>query len=607
MRISKTAIFAVVGIVSLGASVAPWTFSGESFRLEFARQVLETTGMAAEFDGRVVLALLPRPRIKLENVHIASPGGGIEARADFLRGELRILPLFAGRLELVSAALIAPRLSIDLDDRFFAGNSVQTGVKTNEAAGGTTARGRLGGLSLVEGSAVLKSKAWSFEASVDEINLQLDWKDFGSPAAIGGTFRCDGVPGELAAWLGRPAELLRGLTSDMSLRFQMPAFSLKLNGEISAGQFPGFEGNLSATAPDLRAAASARFGAIPLPGALSGASLSGIARIRGDSISISGLRASVDGNEYEGALVLGSEDKGSKLSGTLAANNLDLTPMSVNFPELTTVDRRWSRAALPTIESPLLGLDLRLSARRARVGRTLIREAGFSLLSGNGRSEISLIEASAYNGIVKGRLQTQNSAGGVDMRASVTVRGVDAALLSNDVFRGQRVSGLMNGEISLASEGDTVLRALRALSGEALIDLRDGEFSGIDLEQALRRLEKRPLVSVGEVRGGRTGFATAQIDLKLDKGSAIIRKAWAKGPGVQVSVEGSANIPERTMDMVLTAEQAGAVPPGASPNPWLSMDITGDWDEAQINLDARSLIDRSPAAEPLLRGIAPPR
>src|SRR3954468_23342338 len=110
MKHSAKWVGAGVGVVLLGAAIAPWTFSGAAMRQEVARQVRDTTGLLAETNGRTTLAILPRPRIKIADVVIRDRDGKLRVEAGMLRGDLRILPMLAGRMELSSLTLVSPDL-----------------------------------------------------------------------------------------------------------------------------------------------------------------------------------------------------------------------------------------------------------------------------------------------------------------------------------------------------------------------------------------------------------------------------------------------------------------------------------------------------------------
>jgi AsmA protein len=127
----------------------------------------------------------------------------------------------------------------------------------------------------------------------------------------------------------------------------------------------------------------------------------------------------------------------------------------------------------------------------------------------------------------------------------------------------------------------------------------------VDLEQALRRLEKRPLSIASDMRSGRTAFSEAQIDLDIANGVAKILTLEARGAGVDISVSGSASVARRLLDLTIKARQTGRE--DSLPAPQLNMDLRGNWDDPNLIIDAQSLIRRSEAAAPLLRSLNAPK
>jgi AsmA protein len=136
------------------------------------------------------------------------------------------------------------------------------------------------------------------------------------------------------------------------------------------------------------------------------------------------------------------------------------------------------------------------------------------------------------------------------------------------------------------------------LRGTASVDLANGDIVGLDLEQALRRLEKRPLSIASDIRSGSTSFRDTHLDLDVADGVAHVRNFEAKGAGVDVAVSGSASIARRLLNLTIEARQTGRE--DKQPAPQLSMDLKGNWDDPNLVIDAQSLIRRSQAAAPLM-------
>src|SRR5207248_3065694 len=73
--------------------------------------------------------------------------------------------------------------------------------------------------------------------------------------------------------------------------------------------------------------------------------------------------------------------------------------------------------------------------------------------------------------------------------------------------------------------------------------------TGINIEQLLRRLERRPLSGIGDLRSGRTPFDQLAINLKVSQGLVSIDEMRVVGPSVRVGVIGQASVPTRDLDL----------------------------------------------------------
>lgn len=593
--------------VALALGLAPWTFSGTALRSELAQQVRETTGLIAETNGRTTLALLPRPRIKVEDVSIRDREGKLLIKSAALRGNLRILPAFAGRMQLSTLALADAQIDFDLDSKPLSGEgaiarAIEARSDTREAAAADKAR--LASIALHNATARL-TRGGALVSKLEKIDATLDWRSLDRPAGLRATFRFGDEDVDVTAWLGQPAQVLRAESSPVSLRLESPSLTINADGIASGGQMPSYAGKFLVEAPSLRNVLARNNIYLPLPGALGALSLSADARANLHSIQLSDLQFKLDEGSYEGAVILSGHQGRPALMGTLATKSLQIAPLLAQIPDPRDIGGRWSEAPLPKPDFTRADVDLRISANRALIGRVEARDVGFSLLVAGGKAELSVAEAKAFGGALKARFTAEASATGPGylVRASAGFNKVDSAAMLGELFRSQTFSGEANGDFALIGEGASVAQALNSLRGTATFDLANGDIAGIDLENALRRLEKQPLSVASSIRNGRTSFRTANLGLDVATGIATVRSFEAKGAGVEVTATGSASIARRQLDIAIRARQAGRNEDQAAPQ--LSMDLRGNWDEPNLVIDAQSLIRRSQAAAPLLRGPAP--
>jgi AsmA protein len=130
----------------------------------------------------------------------------------------------------------------------------------------------------------------------------------------------------------------------------------------------------------------------------------------------------------------------------------------------------------------------------------------------------------------------------------------------------------------------------------------NGALAGLNVEQLLRRLERRPLSGGGEFRSGRTPYDKISVALKITQGTVAVEDVKIEGSAVVLALAGSASIPARELDLKGTAALVAPPKPGATPFE-LPFIVQGSWDDPIMLPDPEALIRRSGAAAPLLNAV----
>lgn len=589
-----------------GMASAHWTVSGEALRQELAEQVMQAAGLRANAQGKASFAILPRPRIKIENVIISDDRGALVIRTDVLRGNLRLWPLLKGQMELSAVQIDQPDISYDYEGRPFTrmgaiARAAQSPPKSEEAR--QADRTRLGTISIIEGSARIQKLGDPRQLRLDKINLTLDWPQLSAPLSLTGAFLWQNEKHEIAAWLAKPTDVLRATQSAASLKWDSPSLQFASNGTLTGGPALQFDGRLSATSKSIRNLTQNLGLKTPIPIGAQQVTLTALARASFSALALSNLKLNLDGNAFEGTLAVQAKPERALITGTLASDQIILAPIVSDLPALNNQDGAWSEETLPLGALDFADMDLRFSAAKARLGRALFEDVGAALLLSNGRLDFTLGQAKVYQGQVKGRVTLSPTTQGVALRTSGAFVGIDSETMSKETFRTFRISGDAQGQFALDGQGATMAQIIRSLEGTIETRLRNGDLHGIDLERALRTLERRPLSLLTETRQGRTGFESAQFTTLLSNGRIDFTQALISGLGVQVAMSGHATLADKKLNLRAMARQTGA---GAHPRengPQLLLDIRGTWDEPQIIFDKESLIRRSDAAAPLLRAL----
>jgi AsmA protein len=269
---------------------------------------------------------------------------------------------------------------------------------------------------------------------------------------------------------------------------------------------------------------------------------------------------------------------------------------------LTANQREWNNARITLDGLSGIDLDLRLSAANvvmsnAKLGRTAI---GANLRGGH--LVVTVGEAQAYGGVIKGSLTLANFDAGVDVKSQLQFIDVDLESCLGQLFGLHRLEGKGNLSLAVEGSGESVLAVTRTLNGTASLVGQNGALLGLNVEQLLRRLERRPLSGGGEFRTGRTPFDKIAVGLKISQGTVTVEDVKIDGSAVQLALAGSASIPTRELDLKGTAALVSAGKPEA-PAFELPFIVQGPWDDPIMLPDPEALIRRSGAAAPLLNAV----
>jgi AsmA protein len=179
---------------------------------------------------------------------------------------------------------------------------------------------------------------------------------------------------------------------------------------------------------------------------------------------------------------------------------------------------------------------------------------------------------------------------------------VDLENCLGQVFGVHKLEGRGNLAVNLDGRGGSVLDVTHTLNGTASLTAQAGAVSGLDVEQLLRRLERRPLSGNGDFRNGRTPFDRLAISLKAEQGVVSIADMHIDGPAVRLAVAGQASVPTRDLDLKGVATLVSTSTSDEFDLPFV---VQGTWDDPIMLPDPQSLIRRSGAAAPLLNSPKP--
>jgi AsmA protein len=595
------AAMAAVGIAALAA--VPLLIRADAVREAVNAEIRFATGLDPVLRGNASVSLFPTGTATFSDVVLSGePVGGPALAAERLTTRLRFLPLLLGRIEVADVALLRPKILISLDA---AGRSnwstlVNTLTRTLKPGGNTAERGMsFSEIRIVGGTVLVHDEARGLVETLDGVELSLAWPSISKSFGATGQFVWRGEKIDASVSLGDFFSALKGERSGLKLRLTGSLIKAAFDGQLSHHPTLKVEGTLAADSPSLRNALRWA-GLKPLPGGgLGPFALKAQTNVISNTVAFSGVNVELDGNAAEGVLTLIADGR-PLLQGTLAAEEIDVSPYVSTVELLAANERSWSRA--PIVLDGLTGfdMDLRLSAARIALTGTKVGRTAVAAGVRNGRLTVTIGESQAFGGVVKGSMGIAQAERGADVKAQLQFTDVDLESAIATVFGVRRLEGRGNLTLTIDAAGSDVLALTRAVNGAATLTAARGALTGVDVEQLLRRLERRPLSGGGEFRSGRTPFDKLAITVKVADGTAAVDDVQLAGGAIRLALGGSASIPARDLNLKGVATLVN-VPVRDNATPFeLPFVVRGRWEDPIMLPDVQSLIRRSGAAAPLL-------
>jgi AsmA protein len=574
-----------------------------SVRNAVKSEIHAVTGLDPMLGDDISLSLFPSGSVRFRNVLLGDGRSGEPAvAADELTARLRYFPLLAGRIEIADVTLVRPTINVTFSAD---GQSNWSGLISSLAHALQPDPDRTASFSEIgiqDGTVVVHDGDKAATERLENLEFQVAWPSISKSFGANGHFVWHDEPVEASLTLGDFLAALTGDRSGVKVRLASAPLTLAFDGAATDQPTLKIQGTLDVEAPSLRDAMRWT-GKSRLPfGGFGRFALRAQSDIGSGVVSLSNVNVELDGNTAEGALTL--SDDGRMVQGTLAADALDLTPYVSGVRLLAKNENDWDQLPIALDGFNDFNLDLRLSAASIKISTAQLGRTAVAANMRDGKLDLTIGESQAFGGVAKGSLGLASA--GTGTGAAVTSHmqflDVDLADCLSQVFGLHKLEGRGNLAVNLDGSGDSILAVTHALHGTATLNAQSGALDGINVEQLLRRLERRPLSGNGDFRAGRTPFDQLVINLKVDQGTVSIDDMHIDGPAVRLTVAGQASVPSRDFDLKGVATLVSTTSADEFDLPFV---VQGPWDDPIMLPDPQSLIRRSGAAAPLLDAAKP--
>jgi AsmA protein len=567
------------------------------------------TGLDLAVRGHAAVSMFPWGSVSLGDVVLAGASDSEPAlAAKELHARLRLVPLLFGRIGASDLSLLHAQVAVIIGPD---GNSNWSGLSEKLArtivpdAKPSERVTSISEIRIADGTVAIRDEAHGIDERLSGVEMSFAWPAIARSFAATGRFVWRGEMIDASASIADLVAALTGTRAGLKVRLSGAPFKIAFDGHVTRTPAFKLDGTLAADTGSLRQAL-AWGGLKPLPGGGFGRfALKAQMKVLGGTVALAPVNVEMDGNTAEGVMAFATDGRFT-LQGTLASEELDLSPFLSTLHVLRTAQRDWS--PMPLVLDGLTGLDLdlRVSARRISLGPASLGRTGLAANLREGRLTVAIGESQAFGGMLTGFMAVGKTPTGGQVQSQLQFTNVDLEPCLGDLFGIRRLEGKGTLTFSIEASGDSVLAFAHTLNGSATLTANQGALVGYNVEQLLRRLESRPLAARNEFRTGRTPFEKLNVKVKLERGMAQVEEVRLDGAAIRLGIVGSASIPARDLDLKGTAS---LIPAGASENTPAAFElpfvVQGPWDDPIMLPDTDLLLRRSGAAAPLfeqLRG-----
>jgi AsmA protein len=585
------AAVAAIGIAAL--LILPFLMPAETVREAVKAEIRAVTGLDPVLRGEASVSLFPTGSVSFDDVSLGDNRTGAPAlTAERVVARLRFFPFLTGRIEIADVSLVRPTIAVifNADRRSNWSSHIDTLAQNLKPSAEQTAS--FSEIRIEDGTVIVRDEAHKIVETLSNVELALAWPAISKSFAATGRFAWHDQPIDATISFTDFVAALQGDRSGLKVRLAGAPFKFAFDGYISHRPTLKMEGTLAADATSLRDTLQWAGQQPPPGGGFGRFALKAQTNVVGGTIGLSGVNVELDGNSGEGVLTF---DGRQTLQGTLAADGLDLTPYVSTVRLMTSSELGWDTRPIALDGLDGIDVDLRLSAARVNMANVKLGRTAIAANLRGGNLTVAVGESQAFGGVVKGTFGLAKAPPGAELKAQLQFANVDLDQCLGELFGLRKLEGKGNLGFAIDSSGGNVYDLTKSLNGTANLSSQKGAITGLNVEQWLRRIERRPL-SGGEFRNGKTPYDSLTVNLKISQGVANVEEVRMTGQSVGLALTGTASIPDRELDLRGTATLLSS----STSTFELPFMVQGPWGDLNMLWDPLSRMQRSGAAAPLL-------
>jgi len=543
------------------------------YKPRIEKQVARVTGRNFTLGDDLRLSLFPYAGLSFSDLHLGSLPGFKEK--DFItvgsfEVRVKLLPLLFKDIQIKRFILKGARIVLETSSDGRTNWKFDTKTKPEAAAKGEAGSGEipaLEGFTLVELAVTDGSVLWldhtkKERKEISDVTLLLQNVSLDRPVDLDFSARLDKQPFSIKGKVGPIGkEPGKGtIPLDLSARaFEQVDFGLKGNVVDPATQ-PKFDVSVNVSPFSPRKLLAAMGTILPVstsdPGVLNRVSFK--AGIKGDSKNVSVSEGVMDMDESKVNFTMNAGD----FEKPRVAFNMELDQIDLDRylppPAKETAGEKEPKAVVSKEKkksdySNLRRLSLKGTMRigKLKIKNAKIERVRLDLTGEKGVFNLRPLTMDLYQGGVSGNGIFSVQSDVPQTNIQLTLNGVQAGPLLNDLLRKDFLDGMMKAQVNLSMKGDDAVVIKKTLNGDGDLLFKDGAIKGIDLNGMLHNVKAAFGLAEQAATAPRTDFSELNVPFTIKNGLVNTADTSLISPLFRLKASGNADLTKEQIDFRL--------------------------------------------------------
>jgi len=286
------------------------------------------------------------------------------------------------------------------------------------------------------------------------------------------------------------------------------------------------------------------------------------------SAALKGLVLNLDNTKIIGEATVSNNEQ-PVLNFKLATDNLDIdallgTPPPQPEPnadeKLTEVSEEDIQISLPMDLLRTLQVDGELVVKQLKMQNLFMRDIDIGISANGGVVNLDPIKMNLYDGSFSGQVRLDARKKLPEYRVIKEFQGVRIGELLTDFNGEDRMSGLLNANVSVTTKGEWLSDLKKNSNGNMMLAFKDGALKGFNIRQLIDQAKAKFKGESGpQAQDQKTNFSSLKLSGVIKKGVFISNDLNLQAPVMRVGGEGQVDLNNNTVNYLLNVKLVGTI------------------------------------------------